>query len=249
MPRYACRLDYDGTTFAGWQRQPEAVTVQSTLEEAFSKIFNTPVKIVGCGRTDAGVHAVDYLFHFDLSSSIKDSQQLIYKLNKVLPSTIVIRNLLDVPADFHARYDAISRTYTYKMHLGKEPFLEHYSYAYPYRSTDIQLNALNSAAKLLTGRHDFTAFCKTGSDVDTHICEIRKSVWIQKGNNFEYHVTANRFLRGMIRLIVGMCLNVSRGKLELNQVSDAIKNGERLILDWSVPGKGLTLQDIQYPNV
>ena len=247
MPRFACRIDYDGTSFSGWQRQPKAITVQAEVEDTFSKLCGEAISIVGCGRTDAGVHAIGYLFHFDVSKNLIDLGQFMYKANKILPDSIVVQEIFAVSGDFHARFDALSRSYVYKMHLGKHAFLNHYSFAYPYRASDIDIDKLNEAAALLLGKHDFTPFCKTGSDVGTHFCTLTKSSWVQEDQRLEYHVSADRFLRGMIRLIVGMCLNHSRGKLQLDEVRSALQAGERLSLDWSVPGHGLTLKDIQYP--
>lgn len=245
--RYKCIIDYDGTDFFGWQKQAGGVrTVQSDIESTLSKLLREQVEVTGCGRTDSGVHARGYAFHFDASIDEADLSYILYKMNKILDRDVVVHELSLVDSDFHTRFLATSRSYLYKMYTGKRPFEDAFSFEYPYKASDLDLNKLNEAAAILIGKMDFTPFCKTGSDVGTHICAVRTSYWESNEFGLHYHITADRFLRGMIRLIVGMCINVSRGKLKTGEVEEALKNQERLTLDWSVPAKGLTLLDIEY---
>lgn len=245
MTRYFIRLSYDGSAYNGWQSQPHlgTKTVQSTIENALSTFLREPIKLTGCGRTDTGVHALDYYAHFDfLQTFVEDT--LIYRMNKILPVDIAIHSIFKVEADAHARFDAISRSYEYHLHTSKTPFAVR-SYYYVYEKPDLEL--LNEAAKLLLHYSDFTTFCKLNSDVSTKICKLTSCYWEQSGEAFVFKITADRFLRGMIRLIVGMCLQVARGKLTLDEVKDALEGNRRIGLDWSVPAIGLVLKDIKYP--
>lgn len=250
MQRYKIVLDYDGSNYSGWQIQPGAVqTIQGTVQAALQKLSaNQVVELVGCGRTDAGVHAKSYVAHTDLALRDDVGPELIlFKLNRMLPADIVVHGLVEMNSNFHARYDAVSRSYVYRLHTSKDVWSNRFSTYYPYRSTDIVLTTLQAAARLLIGEHDFTAFCKVGSDVAHHRCHVTAASWQQQDDhNYEFTITANRFLRGMIRLVVGMCCNVSRGQLPLREVETALANADRLSLDWSMPPHGLTLSDIVY---
>jgi tRNA pseudouridine38-40 synthase len=189
------------------------------------------------------VHAQDYIAHFDTSLFIEDGQ-LKFKLNRFLPNDIVIHKLWEVNPENHARFDAISRSYKYKLHISKDPFAFHsfyYNYAVP------KLVTLNEVANLFTRYTDFTAFCKTNSGNSSNICKITECYWTQNGDHFIFNITANRFLRGMIRLLIGASLNVDRGTISIQDVEIALSKGSRLSKDWSVPGHGLTLYGIKYP--
>jgi len=207
-------------------------------------LLRESISLTGCGRTDTGVHARDYFAHFDISVALSDVDSVIYRINKMLSSDIAIHNIYRVSAEAHARFDAISRSYQYHLHVNKSPFLNH-SYYYPYGSPDLEL--LNKAAAIVLDYTDFTTYCKTNTDVKTMICQIEKSYWTQEGNTFVYHITSDRFLRGMIRLIVGMCLHVCQGKLTLEEVRHSIDNKIKTKYVWSVPAVGLFLCDIRYP--
>jgi tRNA pseudouridine38-40 synthase len=203
-----------------------------------------PIDIVGCGRTDAGVHAKDYVAHFDFEGQI-DTDLFEYKLNRIVPEDICIHEIASVATSAHARFDAISRSYQYKLHIRKDPFALH-SFHYRY-AEEIDIESLNLASSLLYEHNDFFPFCKANSDNKTNICSITRAHWTQDGHSFTFDISADRFLRGMIRLIVGMCLNVSRNRLTIGEVSEALANQTRLKEDWSVPAHGLVLLDIVYP--
>lgn len=246
--RYFFRISYDGTPFYGWQIQSQSSnTIQGNLESYLSKLVREEIQIVGCGRTDSGVHARDYIFHLDVAQEL-DAAVLKYKLNRMLPQEIVIHNIYLVSEELHARYSAISRSYTYMMSTTKDPFERLFSFTYPYRDT-ISLDRLNEASSILLQYSDFNTFCKTNHDANTTICDIESAVWTSpEEGKYVFTIKANRYLRGMIRLIVGMCLNVNRGKLTLEEVENCLANAQRLPLDWSVPASGLCLHSIVYPD-
>ena len=245
--RYFARIKYNGTHFHGWQSQkntPE--TVQGKIENALAVFLPDNPEIVGCGRTDTGVHASDYTFHFD---TVSDDPGLIkYKLNSILPNSIVVENIIQVHDDAHARYDASLRAYEYHLLERRDPFRENTAYHLPTLNR-LALKDFQSAAALILDYEDFEPFCKNGSDEKTKKCTIYKSQWLQTENGFVFKIEANRFLRGMIRLIVGMCINVARGQVSLEQVKHALETRTRLIKDWSVPAKGLFLSKVQYDYI
>ncbi|MBK9734054.1 MAG: tRNA pseudouridine(38-40) synthase TruA [Saprospiraceae bacterium] len=245
MARYFIKLSYCGTNYNGWQSQPHKGTfcVQDTIEKAISTFIRHEIKIVGCGRTDTGVHAINYFAHFDYDGML-NSEDLVFRLNKMLPIDISIQDVMLVNDNSHARFDASSRSYQYHLHTSKSPFLP-LSFFYYYEEPDF--NMLNEAAAILLDYYDFTTFCKVNSDVSTMNCHISESRWERHNNHYTYFITSDRFLRGMIRLIVGMCLNVSRGKVTLDEVREALEHKKRLQHDWSVPANGLFLCDIIYP--
>ena len=245
MPRYFLQLSYDGTHYSGWQRQSTARSVQGTIEEALSKMLREEIALAGCGRTDAGVHALRYVAHFDTEAELPEP--LIYRLNRYLPPDIAIERIVPVGERQHARFDATHRAYVYHVHLGKDPFRRHFSYHFPFGDR-LERRRLEEAAALLLEYEDFTSFCKLGNDAKTMLCDLRQSEWrfFPEENRMEYHIAANRFLRGMVRLIVGMCLNVGTGKIELEAVRQAMEDRKVLEQPWSVPGHGLFLRDIRY---
>ncbi|MBT8231535.1 MAG: tRNA pseudouridine(38-40) synthase TruA [Saprospiraceae bacterium] len=247
MHRYFAEIAYKGTEFSGWQIQPNAPTVQEVIELQLTKLTGSLAGIVGCGRTDAGVHASQYFFHFDIDNSNLDSNKLCYQLNATLPESIAVKKVLPVKEDAHARFDATQRSYVYKLHGNKNPFLKDTSFKFN-QFKNINFKQLNTAAQLLLKYEDFFPFCKTKTEVETFKCAMSRSEWVRVDElNLEYHVSANRFLRGMVRLIVGMCLNVSLGKLKLEEVKSALDNQTRLETAWSVPAEGLYLNKIVYP--
>jgi tRNA pseudouridine38-40 synthase len=247
MPkRYFLHLAYCGTHFNGWQSQiniPGTRTVQGILETSLSVLTRQTISVTGCGRTDTGVHAADYYAHVDSDVDLTNSS-FLHKLNSYLPQDIAVYRIFEVDSEVHARFSAVSRSYTYYMHARKMPFAP-YSYFYPYGQPD--LNLLQKTADMLLAYQDFNSFCKTRSDVRTTNCRISHSSWEKTGDfTYEYHITADRFLRGMVRLIVGMCLQVARGKLDLDQAEAAVQNGIRTGQDWSVPPQGLFLSQVKY---
>ncbi len=244
--RYFVALSYKGTSFHGWQVQPHKISVQQVLQDAFSTILRTQINIVGCGRTDAGVHASQYYFHFDFEGALPRS--FTNRLNKFLSPDIAILDIFEVAIDAHARFDATYRAYTYRLIFQKSPFHKDLAFYYPYPNRP-NFDKMQEVATLLKTYSDFLPFCKTNSDAKTMICQIFEAKWVKiKGQpeEWQFHIAANRFLRGMVRLIVGMSLNVGTGKLSVAEVKTALDNQTRLPLDWSVPSGGLYLSEVRY---
>ncbi len=246
--RYFCRLAFDGSKYKGWQHQKNAKTVQDTITEAISTYLRKPTEITGCGRTDTGVHASNYYIHFDSDQDL--SIQDISHLNAILPSDIVIYEIIEVTKQSHARFDAYERTYHYYIESGKNPFNRPYCFSY-YPFTNIDKGLLDESAGLLMEYEDFSTFCKTHSGAKTKMCKITKSEWHfdENGHKAYYTITANRFLRGMVRLIVGMCINVGLKKISLEEVKSSLKENRPLSSPWSVPPAGLFLTNIKYPYI
>ena len=246
MQRYFVEIAYRGTAYHGWQSQPNAPSVQETIERCFSKLFgNTSVSIVGCGRTDAGVHAKSYFFHVDLPQEWEEDQ-LCFKLNRMLPSDICAIRALRVASDLHARFDAEKRTYRYFIHQQKDPFHQDLSWYFPQY---LDFPAMNAAAKRLLGTKDFGSFSKLHTDVKTNICTVFHAKWIQTEGQWYFEISANRFLRNMVRAIVGTLIEVGLGKLtieEIDAIIDAKDRGEAAV---SVPAHGLFLWEIVYPSL
>lgn len=244
--RYFIRLAYKGTNYHGWQRQPNAMTIQQKIEEAFTMLLGYEVVLFGCGRTDAGVHASDYVAHCDLGE-IKEGLDVKFKVNSILPYDIVIKELFPVVEEFHARFDATSRTYHYYINRHHNPFSQELALSTIYK---FELDKLNEIATLISRYNSFKPFCKVGSDNTGYLCDITKSSWtIEEFNGFEYFkytITANRFLRGMIRLIVGAHINIARGKYSIDDLIHCMDEQSKLPIAWSVPGDGLYLTDICY---
>lgn len=243
--RYFAELAYNGTNYNGWQKQPNAPSVQATIENAFSTILGTGIEVTGCGRTDTGVHASQYFLHFDFDQAFPF--KFLNRVNKFLPPDIVIRNIFEVKADTHARFDAVSRSYEYHLGFEKNPFEIKTSWFYPYAAKpDFEL--VQSAARLITEFEEFFPLCKTHTDAKTMACKLTRSEWIldEKTGGWVYHISANRFLRGMVRLIVGMCINVGLESLTLESVRESLIRQMPLEKSWSVPPHGLFLTKIKY---
>ncbi len=243
--RYFIELAYNGANYYGWQRQPREVSVQSTLEDAFSTILATPTAIHGCGRTDTGVHARQYFAHFDFPEALPPAFE--NRLNKFLPQDIVIYRIFEVPPDAHARFDAYHRAYEYLIDFRKNPFGQQTSYHFPF-AHQLDLNLMQQACQLLLQYDEFFPFCKSNTDVKTMQCTLKQAEWILDKTNqrLVFHIAANRFLRGMVRLIVGMCLNVGLKKTTPDEVKIAMDQQTRLKRSLSVPPQGLYLKDIRY---
>lgn len=243
MKRYFFEISYNGTHFFGWQRQPLQVSVQQEIEETLSKLFsNNPVHIVGCGRTDTGVHAKHYFFHADLPT-VEILEQFVFKLNRMLPNSIVVHAMQEVEQDKHARFSARSRTYRYFIHQKKDAFIHETSWYFP---QELDLAKMNLAAQHLLGEQDFTSLSKLHTDVKTNICTITKAEWKQDGQNLFFEITAERFLRNMVRATVGTLLDVGLGKLEPNDIPGIIEKKDRSAASTSVPAHGLFLWEIIY---
>lgn len=243
MPRYFVEISYHGAPFHGWQRQPNASSVQETIETCLSKMnSNKEISIVGCGRTDAGVHAKHYIFHVDLAE-IQDEVHYVFKLNKMLPKGIAVYSIQKVADDLHARFDATKRTYRYFIHTQKDPFREEQSW---YNPTKLVVEKMNIAAQILLGEKDFGSFAKAHTDVKTNICTVFSAEWIKDENGLYFEISANRFLRNMVRAIVGTLIDVGMGKLEVESIHSILAAKDRQEASLSVPGHGLFLWKIEY---
>ena len=244
LQRYAIELAYNGRDFFGWQIQPKQISVQETIELALSKLFDAQkVDIVGCGRTDTGVHAKHYIAHVDLPSKWEEDV-LSYKLNRILPDSIVIYNIQKIDPDFHARFNAKARTYRYFIHTQKDPFIHGTSL---YFTKEVDLEKMNEAGLLLLGKKDFTSFSKLHTDVFTNICTVSHAQWTRVNEHTIYfEIKADRFLRNMVRAIVGTLLEVGEGKIAPEDVKTIIAKNDRGEAKMSVPAHGLFLWKIEY---
>lgn len=241
--RYFITLSFDGTAYHGWQIQPHSVSVQEELQKALSTLLRMSVEVVGAGRTDTGVHARKMVSHFDINAEL-DCQQLVYKLNKLLPRDIAVQHVEQVSDDMHARFSAKSRTYHYYVHLGKNPFLRSYSWQL-YGNPDFEL--MNKAALVLMEYMDFTSFSKVNTDTKTNDCTITEAHWDRVGEGqWRFTITANRFLRNMVRAIVGTLMEVGRGRMTIEQLRQVIEAKDRCRAGDSVPGNALFLVDVKY---
>lgn len=241
--RYFIEIAYNGTAYCGWQQQPKAVSIQETIVKALSVLLrSSAVTLTGAGRTDAGVHASQTFAHFD-ASQIEDIDDFKYRLNAILPKDIAVVNVYTVSADAHARFDAKWRTYQYKIHRKKEVFLDELSWHFP-RELDVQM--MNNAAAILTQHTNFQCFSKIDTDVNSFACVIRAAHWQIEKNQLIFTITANRFLRNMVRAIVGTLVDVGLGKITLQQFEAIIASRNRCKAGFSAPAHGLYLSQITY---
>lgn len=241
--RYFIRLAYDGTSYHGWQIQPNAITIQGELERCLSTILRRSISIVGAGRTDTGVHARKMYAHFDVPIEI-DTHQTTYHLNRILPPDISVYDIEHVADDMHARFSARCRTYHYYIHTIKSPFSRHYSLETHY---SLDFDKMNNAACYLLETHDFAAFCKAGSDVKTTICHVYRASWIeQSAGEWFFEISADRFLRNMVRAVVGTLVDVGRGRLSIEEFKAIIESRSRSKARESMPPQALFLEDITY---
>lgn len=234
-----------GTHYHGWQSQPNARTVQDTLTQALTLLLKTPTELVGAGRTDAGVHAKQMFAHFDYENDL-DSEVLLRKLNSFLPFDIAVHQIHNVMQDAHARFDATHRTYEYHITGKKDVFNHELSW---YQHQSLQLDRMNEACKILFEYEDFECFSKAHSDVHTFNCTIFDAYWSQQDHNLVFTITANRFLRNMVRAIVGTMVNIGLGKNSLADLHEIIQSKDRSRAGFSVPGKGLYLTQVRYPYI
>ena len=253
MQRYFITLSYDGTAYHGWQIQPNGISVQEVLEHALSTILRESIAITGAGRTDAGVHGRMMVAHFD-TELLFDCAQLVYKVNRLLPRDVSVSRIEPVSKDLHARFSATSRTYHYYVHTGKQPFSRQYSCALHY---SLDFDKMNEAAAYLIGEKDFKCFCKAGADVKTTICNLIEARWIPVNDEFALTtdntvtnwccvITANRFLRNMVRAVVGTLVEVGRGRLSLDDFKKIVDGGTRSDAGESMPGNALFLWEVKY---
>ncbi len=242
MNRYKLKIEYDGTNFSGWQIQPNAPTVEKTLEDAFSTILQTDIDLVGQGRTDAGVHAIGQTAHVDLPKAV-DAKDLIYKVNKLIGKEIQIVGIEEVAVDFHARFDAIARQYEYTITKRWMPLQERYAWQL---NQSLDCSKLENCAKLLEGEFDFAGFSKFNEDNLTTLCEIQLSKFEQEGEVIKYHIRANRFLRNMVRRLVGTMVRVAQGKMTFDEFKTALEDPGSKTPTYTAPAKGLVLEKVFY---
>ncbi len=241
--RYFITLSYDGTRYHGWQVQPNGISVQGELQRGLSLLLRQSVAVTGAGRTDAGVHARMMVAHFDTEADV-DCPQLAYKLNKLLPRDIAVQQVKPVADDMHARFSARARTYYYYIHTQKSPFLCHYSCQMHYQ---LDFSLMNQAAALLLEYDDFGAFCKSHADVKTTLCTVTKAEWRPLADGqWVFEISANRFLRNMVRAVVGTLIEVGRHRLTLDAFRRVIETGRRTEAGESMPANALFLQSIEY---
>ncbi len=243
--RYFIELSYNGKNFHGWQRQPNANSIQAVLENALSLLLSNAISGVGCGRTDAGVHASQFFLHFDMDKEI-DTDKLKFKINAFLPKDIAIIQIFLVENEAHARFDAIYRSYEYKISLIKDPFLTDTSWQINNQKLDIA--KMNEAAKIMLDYENFKCFSRSKTDVKTYNCIINKAVWKKYNNLLIFNITANRFLRNMVRAIVGTLLEVGKHNMSLDEFRKIIEGKDRTKAGASVKAKGLLLTEIGYPQ-
>ncbi|MDA9328467.1 tRNA pseudouridine(38-40) synthase TruA [Flavobacteriaceae bacterium] len=240
--RYFIELSYKGTNYHGWQIQPDASSVQEEITKALATILQEKILLVGAGRTDAGVHASQMFAHVDTVKKLTDDY--VHKLNAILPNDIVIKSIKEVSDETHARFDAVSRTYEYKILLGRDPFL--LETTWQLHQKNLQIEKMNEAANLLFKYEDFESFSKVKTDVNTFNCTIMKAVWTLDDKHLIFHIKANRFLRNMVRAIVGTLLEVGLGKKTVEDFRKIIESKKRSEAGLSVPAKGLFLTEVCY---
>lgn len=242
--RFFIELAYDGSDFHGWQKQPNAMSIQETLQICMTQIFQKEIEVVGAGRTDAGVHAKSMIAHFDREEDF-DPAHLIYKLNRMLPKSIVILKIFPVQPEAHARFDAISREYKYYITTQKDPFYRQFSQLI---TQQLDVEKMNQACEILKDHTDFQCFSKVKTDVHTYNCKIETALWEKKGNHLIFTIIADRFLRNMVRAIVGTMLEIGTHKISLSDLKEILKSKNRSKAGRSVEAKGLFLHRIIYPE-
>ena len=243
--RYFLELSYHGKNYYGWQIQPDVISVQEKITTALSTILREEITIIGAGRTDSGVHASQMYAHFDVDKDLDEN--FTYKLNAILPDDIVIYRTIKVSDEAHARFDAVSRSYEYKIWMGRNPFLLDTTWQLNYKNINIE--AMNAAAKLLYEYEDFECFSKVKTDVHTFNCEVTNAIWKLEGEELTFYVSANRFLRNMVRAIVGTLLDIGLGKKSVQDFRMIIESKNRSKAGVSVPAKGLFLTKVEYDYI
>lgn len=243
MPRYFIEVSYKGTAYSGFQVQKNANSIQAEIEKALLVFFKHAFSLTGSSRTDTGVHALQNYFHFDSVQPLSERGGFIYNLNAILPLDIVVKRIFQVEENAHCRFDAVSREYNYFIYRDKNPFLEDRAYYFPYA---LDIDKLKKASELILLNTDFTSFSKRNTQVKNFICCIKKSEWIQQKGTLVYQVESNRFLRGMVKGLVGTMLRVGTGKISLAGFDDIIKNSDCTKVDFSVPPHALFLMKVAY---
>lgn len=242
--RYFAELSYKGTAYCGWQRQPNARSVEQTIEEALSTLLREEIDVVGAGRTDTGVHAAFYVAHFDTSRPISNPEDFVYHLNSLLPEDVAFRRIYEVADDAHARFDATEREYRYYIQTRKDPFTKATTWQH---TAPLNMAAMNEAAKVLLATEDFTTFAKLGSNNTNNICHIYRAEWVEiECGMMVFIFRANRFLRNMVRAVVGTLVDVGRGKISVEQFREIVASRDLSRSSSSAPASGLFLTDVKY---
>lgn len=245
MKRYFIHLAYKGTNYCGWQIQSGQNSVQQEIEYALTKLnSNKKIEITGCGRTDTGVHAHDFYAHFD-SEIAWDIAQLVYKLNLILPDDIAVFSVCETNSELHARFSAISRSYEYRIHVKKDPFISEISW---YQKLNLDVEKINEACRLILAHTNFECFSKVHTDVTNFNCTIHHCEWMKTENGFVFKISANRFLRNMVRAITGTLIEVGNGKISLDDFKKILDSNNRSMAGVSVPAHGLSLVRVVYPE-
>lgn len=242
--RYFIQLSYNGAQFCGWQIQPNAPSVQARLNEALSKILREEIYVVGAGRTDTGVHAKQMFAHFESDAEI-DLNHLTHRLNRFLKDDVAVQQIFPVKEDAHTRFSATSRSYEYWVTQVKNPFLANWSWQI---DNPLKVDAMNACAQTLLGEHDFSSFSKSGTQTETNLCHVNKAYWEERDNLLIFHISANRFLRNMVRAIVGTLVEVGQNKLDQAGFIQLIEQKNRSMAGVSAPAKGLYLTQVEYPK-
>jgi len=245
MSRYLLAFSYDGGSFHGYQIQPNATTVQSVLQDKLSLLLGETLEIVGSSRTDTGVHAHEQFAHFDLPDGKRVKENWVFRLNRMLPDSLAVRGIYKVADDFHARFAALSRTYEYRISPLKSPFNSAYSYRF---SVDLDVDAMNQAAALFFQHIDYQCFSKVKTEVTTFNCTILQANWAIRGDELVFTIQGNRFLRGMVRAVVGTLLEVGQGRLSKKQLQEILDSKDRCKAGRAVPAHGLHLLKVEYPS-
>ncbi len=245
LPRYFLEIAFNGAAYRGWQRQPDAPSVQAEVERALQfTLHRHKVNAVGCGRTDTGVHATQFFLHFDGPSDAPLDERFMYSLNSLLPDDIAVKRVIAVPDDAHARFSASERGYCYRIHQHKDPFLADLSHQL---KPSLDVTAMNEGCKALIGTHDFSSFQKVGTDVKTSICDVREAVWAEAPNGYVFRIKADRFLRNMVRAIVGTGLRIGKGQQPASHMAEVLAAKDRHAAGRSAPACGLYLEHVVYP--
>ncbi|MCZ2473973.1 tRNA pseudouridine(38-40) synthase TruA [Aquirufa ecclesiirivi] len=247
MSRYLLHFSYDGGFFHGFQIQQNAISVQSELEKALSTIAGISVDLVGSSRTDTGVHAREQFAHFDIFEEANQPKvDWVYRLNRILPASLAIQAVYQVPDDFHARFDATGRTYEYRISQSKDPFSREYAYWF---EAPLNLEAMNQAAQIFLNHRDFQSFSKVKTDVTTFDCQISRAEWKKEGNLLIFTIQGNRFLRGMVRAVVGTLIEIGLGKWDQADLIRILDAKDRKQAGRAVPAHGLHLIEVAYPEI
>ncbi|WP_158848432.1 tRNA pseudouridine(38-40) synthase TruA [Algibacter sp. L1A34] len=242
--RYFIELSYNGAAYHGWQIQPDAISIQEVLEKSLSLLLNTPISIMGAGRTDTGVHAKQMFAHFDFEG-ILDEVNLAFRLNSFLPQDVAIHDVFKVKKDAHTRFNAVSRTYLYRVALQKDVFSANDAY---YVKQKLDIEKMKEAAKILLDYNDFQCFSKTKTNVKTYLCNIMKAEWTLVDGELHFIIKADRFLRNMVRAIVGTIINIGLDKISVEDLHRIIESKNRSKAGFSVPAHGLYLIEVEYPE-